>query len=263
MEAFTFILEQEKSTHTERGIVDRPAWVPPLTQQVSFLGTPSITRLPCRVRGGRGEDSVIIRSFFATADRQPIRNLTFLEIGAFDGYTESVTFVLEKCFGWSGILIEPHPHTFQRLIRSGRERARFINSAVCDKNMSVHMSRAAGTPAKIVQLTEKHTHRIPCDRLAYLMRGEERIDFLSIDVEGSEPEAVQSLQGGTTSIGVVMAEVTVGRRRTDTMKNLLSQGFTYVGLINARPSPSNYVMSDVFVNLTHFHRFIPESRIVK
>lgn len=32
-----------------------------------------------------------------------------MELGAFDGVTDSNTFILEKCFDWRGVLIEANP----------------------------------------------------------------------------------------------------------------------------------------------------------
>ena len=59
-----------------------------------------------------------------------------------------------------------------------------------------------------------------------------------------------------------MAEVTVGERRIDTMQALLARGLAYVGQISARPSPANYVISDVWYNRSHFQRFWPRSRVL-
>ena len=39
----------------------------------------------------------------------------YLEIGAADGVTHSNTLALRDFFGWSGILIEPHPEAFKKL----------------------------------------------------------------------------------------------------------------------------------------------------
>ena len=88
-----------------------------------------------------------------------------------------------------------------------------------------------------------------------------RVDLLSLDVEGAEPIAAATL-GDEISYGVVMAEVTAGERRAATMMTMLARGFAYVGQISARPSPTNYVISDVWYNRSHFERYWPRSRVL-
>ena len=95
----------------------------------------------------------------------------------------------------------------------------------------------------------------------HAVRRAARVDLLSLDVQGAEPIAAASL-GGHISYGVVMAEVEVGTRRIDTMRAMLDRGFHYVGQISARPSPDNYIISDVWFNRSHFARFWPQSRVL-
>jgi len=40
---------------------------------------------------------------------------TFVELGALDGKTFSNTYMLERCFGWHGLLIEGSPQNFEKL----------------------------------------------------------------------------------------------------------------------------------------------------
>ena len=47
-------------------------------------------------------------------------NGTFVELGAFDGMEAANTLVLEKCFGWRGLLIEANPSNFARLAKAPR-----------------------------------------------------------------------------------------------------------------------------------------------
>ena len=92
-----------------------------------------------------------------------------------------------------------------------------------------------------------------------MVRRTRRVDLLSLDVEGAEPVAVATL-GDQISYGVVMAEVTAGARRYQTMETMLERGFHYVGQISARPSVANYVISDVWYNRSHFQTYWPRSR---
>ena len=44
----------------------------------------------------------------------------FVELGAFDGITLSNTVMLERCFGWTGLLIEGNPTKYAELSRAKR-----------------------------------------------------------------------------------------------------------------------------------------------
>ena len=48
----------------------------------------------------------------AAASSTGSNRYSFTEIGAFDGFTESQTWLLDKCFGWHGVLIEASPQNF-------------------------------------------------------------------------------------------------------------------------------------------------------
>jgi hypothetical protein len=72
---------------------------------------------------------------------------TFVEIGALDGFTFSNTLMLERCFGWRGVLIEANPLNFAKLNASGRPSVK-VQSAVCeaDKDPSVVEFTVDGGP---------------------------------------------------------------------------------------------------------------------
>ena len=255
-------LHSNQTTHTEGGR-ERPMYAPPITTQVAFWFAPSrISPLPCA--GSRGEDSVVLRTFFFDALHRPLlsADATFVEIGANDGMLESTTLFFERCLGWSGALIEPHPRTYARLLDAPR-RATKIHAAVCAERGNVTMSFHDGTAAEVVAKGVRGL-AAPCAPLGELLaevpsiRRAGRVDFLSLDVQGAEPIAARTL-GAELSYGVVMAEAEAGPRRIGTVLPLLARGFRYAGQIAARPSPANYVTSDVFYNESHFQRFWPHA----
>lgn len=55
---------------------------------------------------------------------------TFVELGALDGVQKSNTVMLERCYGWTGLLIEANPRNFAQLSKNGR-LAHIRHSAVC------------------------------------------------------------------------------------------------------------------------------------
>ena len=131
---------------------------------------------------------------------------TFVEIGALDGFTFSNTLMLERCFGWRGVLIEANPLNFAKLNASGRPSVK-VQSAVCaaDKDPSVVEFTVDGGPVagQVGQLTRGHQHlwshwnrakgtmNVSCAPLQTILRRagyDERSEFdlLSLDVEGAE-----------------------------------------------------------------------------
>lgn len=68
----------------------------------------------------RGQDRFVIDDVFKGK-----RGGYFLEMGAADGFDGSNTFVLEKTYGWTGLLIEPNPAFFAKL------QGRYNRTATC------------------------------------------------------------------------------------------------------------------------------------
>ena len=97
----------------------------------------------------------------------------------------------------------------------------------------------------------------------YLYRlGINRIDYMSLDVEGSELVAVESLLHPKygIAIGILMVEVRGDGQRKPIAERMLKAGFLFVGQIYGKPSPANEVVSDVYANATHIRTHFPASR---
>ena len=60
--------------------------------------------------------------------------VTFVQIGSNDGTTGDPLRALTEAHGWSGVLVEPVPHVFSRLMqeRGSDPRLRFENAAISD-----------------------------------------------------------------------------------------------------------------------------------
>ena len=265
---FVTALHSTQGTHIDGGLKARPMWVPVLTTQASYayVDVP-IATLPCNP-ASRGEDSVLFRTFFFSLEGMPLLGPgVFVETGAHDGLIDSATVFFEKCLGWAGVLIEPHPLVWPKLINAPRSRSIKRKAAICMRNGTVYIDAHPGTPARTHERAIGTGLRVPCAPLWQLLhrvsavRRTRRVDLLSLDVEGAEPIAAATLGEGI-SYGVVMAEVQVGERRISTMQTMLARGFHYAGQISARPSPANYVISDVWYNRSHFQRFWPRSRVL-
>lgn len=260
----------------------RQGFVPTLLREVHAHGAaPRISQMPCSANA-RMEDAVILRSFFVDARGWPLRapGSTFLEIGAYNGMDETTTWFFEACLGWRGILIEAHPASFD-VLKEARPRTLNMRLAACAEWGFVSFPAAGGTTARHAASTRRgnaggvdqttprraaspsppSSLRVRCGPLGeYLtLLGVSRLDFVSLDVEGSEEVVVASVLRSGISLGVLMVEVRGDGQRPRLVSTLTNARLTYTGQIYARPSSQNEVVSDVWVNLSHMAAFYPLS----
>ncbi len=138
----------------------------------------------------------------------------FVEAGANDGIEQSNTYYLEKTRRWRGLLVEPVP----RLAAACRQnrRATVVNAALVppeldgqtvelvDVDLMSIVSGARGSTeadeqhvvaGERVQAIARQVAQAPGRTLSGLLAelGDPSIDFLSLDVEGYEVEALEGL----------------------------------------------------------------------
>ena len=125
------------------------------------------------------------------ADRDVMAG-TFVELGAYDGSTMANSRVLERNFGWSGVLIEGQ-RKFCSGIRSIRRGAHLFCPAAVGhaySRTSIGMSDTGTRGA----MTEAGAS-VPLRTMGSLLleAGVERVDFFSIDVEGAELGVLETM----------------------------------------------------------------------
>ncbi len=124
----------------------------------------------------------------------------FVEVGANHPTVDNQTWFLEQR-GWSGVLVEPNPDLVRLLVEQ-RLRSRVVHAAVgapgqpddVDLLLGLNPLHSTLTPMLGDQLSGK-TVRVKLRTLNSILDqvGVERIDFLSIDVEGMELQVLQGL----------------------------------------------------------------------
>ena len=158
------------------------------------------------------EDLLLLPTLLEAA-RMNSSSGVFVEIGAFDGKTFSNTIMLEKCFGWRGVLIEGNPRNFAMLKASGRQ-AHLVHSAVChDGQHHVRFSLDGNeTAGELDRLTKRRqtgrrgrTIDVPCKPLSSILLdyGFTGADFLSLDVEGAEDRVLATVSPNAFQIIMV------------------------------------------------------------
>ncbi len=143
-----------------------------------------------------GEEEWFIRDFF-----QDRRNGTFVDVGANHYQKSSKTYYLETALGWSGIAIEPQKE-FAEGYRENRPRTKFLPffvSDVSNETARLYVIKrypvvSSSNEAFVKQFGKPDEAReVPTITLNDLLTAERlpRIDFLSIDIELHEPQALK------------------------------------------------------------------------
>ena len=148
---------------------------------------------------------------------------SFVEIGALDGVSFSNTYMLERCFGWYGLLVEASPANYRKLLRSER-KARKVHSAVCAAAPGATVTFMSGadlgpfaaqvdsiSAAKLAKIPSKlrgHSGvvNVSCKPLTAIQRraGVPSAAFLSLDVEGAEDKVIA--ESDPAAFALIMAE---------------------------------------------------------
>lgn len=139
----------------------------------------------------------------------------FVEAGANDGFDQSNTYFLERCRGWRGLLVEPVPH-LHREAQLERPASRVVHAALVAPELEGTevtlrygglMTVVAGSKGSdaaerdYVQsafrlgLEPEMTVSAPGRTLSALLdeAGAPEIDFMSLDLEGYEENALRGL----------------------------------------------------------------------
>ena len=149
-----------------------------------------LTQIVCEVTGSKSE---YFQDLWVIASSSSKRNGFFAEIGAFDGIGASNTWLLEKEYGWQGILAEPSKVNFKRIKQN---RLCFADPrAVWDKSgekllfserAESYLSSVSEGEMRAATTNEYYVTSISLSDLLIEYHAPKKIDYISIDIEGSE-----------------------------------------------------------------------------
>lgn len=176
--------------------------------------------LECAIKYHPLSKSQLLQDIFVLTVLREKRNGFFVEFGAGDGITNSNTYMLEKEFGWTGILAEPNRTFFQKLAgdRSCRVDSRCVWSA-SGETLSFTETTEFGELSTITSFLacdchdrsekgpiEYQVETVSLNDILIEHRAPPKIDYLSIDTEGSELEIIRALDFSQWHFNVITAE---------------------------------------------------------
>lgn len=156
-----------------------------------------------------------------------VTNGYFVDVGAYDGVSHSNTKRLEEK-GWTGLCIEPFPHDF-----SGRT-CRLLKEVVYSetgKRVTFYAADLIGGVADSLGTYKDKAERSPSVELVTITLGDlldrekapRFIQYLSIDIEGAELEALRGIPFDKYRFGAIDVEHNYESPKREDMRGLLEQ----------------------------------------
>ena len=146
----------------------------------------------------------------------------FVEIGAIDGIKFSNTYLLEKEFGWRGIVVEPNP-VYKKEIRKNRKCSvdyRAIDNVKKANRKFVSMPGETSGLSCLFDHKDKDIHKMDRDLYGEIVTVEStspntllsthkapaHIDYMSLDTEGNELDILKILDWKRYTIQLISIE---------------------------------------------------------
>lgn len=181
--------------------------------------------------------SQIGQDLFVIGERGWKRNGTFVEFGATDGKSLNNTWMLEKAFGWKGILAEPARCWHDKLKASGRT-ATIVTDCIWSESGKTLKFRETGYAelSTLVEFSntdsydrsdsiEYDVQTISLNDLLQKHGAPREMDYLSIDTEGSEFEILQALDFDRFRFHVITCEHNFTPKREAVLELLTAKGY--------------------------------------
>lgn len=183
------------------------------------------------------------QDLFVLAELDNKRGGYFVEFGATDGLTLSNTYMLEKGYGWTGILAEPAT-VWHEVLRKNRQciiDTRCVWKASGQTLMFNETKTEGAEYSTLVECNERdHLFRVRKDGTIYpvvtvslmdLLKEHEApkiIDYLSLDTEGSEIDILEAIDFDAYDIRIVTVEHNYTAARSAIRSLLGKNGYTRV-----------------------------------
>jgi FkbM family methyltransferase len=184
----------------------------------------------------------------------------FVEAGAHDGFTQSNTYWLERFHGWRGLLIEPIPELVAEA-RLSRPDAKVVQCALVPESaQGTNVSMRAGDLFSMISgvsdddwtqngtflgwrdAYELNVEARSLSSLLHQMDAPE-VDFLSLDVEGFEADALEGIDFTRHAPRFILVEIHDPDSRRPAIDAVLSEYYVAEGWLS--PLDLLYIRKDV------------------
>ncbi|MER9651412.1 FkbM family methyltransferase [Mesorhizobium sp. M0199] len=177
--------------------------------------------------------SQLLQDAFCLSASSGKTNGFFVEVGVGNGIDLSNTYLLEKKFGWSGILVEPNT-SYHEGIRSERSAILDVRAATSRsgdfltfeemEGEGMH-SRLAGTSSAAAtgEIKKYQVETASLDSILNKHDAPDVIDYVSLDTEGNEMDVLQGLSLDKRQVNVFTIEHNFEPGKSDRIKRFLGQ----------------------------------------
>ena len=200
-----------------------------------------------RTFGQAFQDWVVYHNFFKKLAK-PYRGI-YIDVGTNHPTMISNTVFFDKCLGWQGLCIEPQER-YHDLIK--RERScTLVPHCVLGRERSVDFSGSGGERQAVVKVDGAGTCKAFLDVVQ--QHNITRIDFLSIDIEKSEPDVLRCLPFEEIHIGLVLIETNKAHlRETDLFfhRHGYSNVETFLNVLSN--DTTNYWLDNLYQKRRHY-----------
>eukprot|EP00525_Craspedostauros_australis_P014072 CAMPEP_0198118224 /NCGR_PEP_ID=MMETSP1442-20131203/20804_1 /TAXON_ID= /ORGANISM="Craspedostauros australis, Strain CCMP3328" /LENGTH=297 /DNA_ID=CAMNT_0043776445 /DNA_START=157 /DNA_END=1050 /DNA_ORIENTATION=- len=216
---------------------------PPKTQATRCQRT-----LPAHLHKAQSEEDKMLLKWFKN-----FCGGTYIEMGGLDGVEFSNSHVFNKGLGWKGVLVEADPRSYKQLVINRPNEIATVHAGVCLDEKDLHYVLSGGHAAvsgflefatkefKNMHWTQQVIDKaliVKCRRLDKILQetvGKSfYFDFFSLDIEGAELLALQSLNFDEYQFGIIVVEADgKSKLKDDSIKALLGRsGYDFIHNIN-------------------------------
>jgi FkbM family methyltransferase len=212
------------------------------TEDADFIANLPIGQIPDVLKWWKASKSQFGQDLFALASLGFKRDGFFVDFGATDGKEGSNSWLMEKEFGWKGIVAEP-ARSWHPALRANRDCVIETRCVFPKSGETVEFSEYDASPALSTILayadgdymrskrTHGRTYRVDTISLNDMLESHgapAHIDYLSADTEGSEFDILAALDFDRHQFGVITCEHNHTPVRQKIFDLLVSNGYRRV-----------------------------------